>query len=105
MFLNTSKWLRTLQYQNHAHLCEHWCLLKTLFWCAGNQSLSATRQAHQGTLTKVNILQLAKFPADPHRGILSVPSKSAFKLLILETLLWQGAMISNLKFPSKGLKD
>jgi hypothetical protein len=56
-------------------------------------------------LQKVKILQSAKFLADPLQGILCVLSKSAFKHLILETPLWQGAMSSSLKSPPKGLKD
>ncbi len=56
-------------------------------------------------LQKVKLLKLSKFPTVPLRGILRVPPKSAFKRLILETPLWQGAMSFNLKSPHEVLKD
>jgi hypothetical protein len=37
--------------------------------------------------------------------ILRVPPKSSFKHLLLETLLWQCAMSTNLKSPPEGLKN
>jgi hypothetical protein len=46
-----------------------------------------------------------KFQADPLQRILQVPPKSSFKHLLLETLLWQYAMSSNLKSPLEGLKN
>ncbi len=54
--------------------------------------------------TKIEILGSAKYPADPLQRILRVLPKLTFKHLILETLLWQYTMSSNLKSLPEGLK-
>ncbi len=51
--------------------------------------------------TRIKILRPAEDQADHVQRNLRVPLKSSFKRLILETLLWQYAMSSNLKFPTR----
>ncbi len=80
-------------------------MLKTLFKAIGNQSLSVAKWVNQGTPYQVKILLSAKFQADPLQRILRVLPNSSFKHLLLETLLWQYAMSSNLKSPLEGLKN
>ncbi len=71
----------------------------------GNQSLSAAKQVNQGTPYQIKILLSMKFQTDPLQRILRVPPKSSFKCLLLETLLWQFAMSTNLKSLPEGLKN
>jgi hypothetical protein len=71
----------------------------------GKQTLSLAEPVQQGTPFQVKISPSAKFQADPLQRILRVPPKSSFKYILLETLLWQYAMSSNLKSPPKGLKN
>ncbi len=72
---------------------------------SGNQSLSIAKLVDQGTPYQVKILLSTKSQADPLCRILRVPPKSSFNHLLLETLLWQQVMSSNLKSPPEGLKN
>jgi hypothetical protein len=80
-------------------------LLKTAFKAIGSQSLSVANPVDQRIPYQVKILLSPKFQVDPLRRILWVPPKSSFKHLLLETLLWQYAMSSNLKSLPEGLKN
>jgi hypothetical protein len=80
-------------------------LLKTLFWCSGTSPSPPPGKSNKEPSTKIKILQLAEYQADPLRRILRVPPKSSVKHLILETPLWQYAMSSNLESPPEGLKN
>jgi hypothetical protein len=71
----------------------------------GNQSLAIVEWVNQGTPYQVKILLSVKFQADPLQRILRVPPKSSCKCLLLETLLWQFAMSTNLNSPLKGPKN
>ncbi len=73
---------------------------------ARNQSLSVAFKVLQGTPPKLKQnFALGDLSSGSSLGILGNPPKSSFKRLILETLLWQGAMSSSLKSPPKGLKN
>ncbi len=80
-------------------------MLKNLFKAIGNQSLSVAKRVNQGTPYQVKILLSTKFQADPLQRILRVLSKSSFKRLLLETLLCQYTMSSDLKSLPEGLKN
>jgi hypothetical protein len=85
---------------------QRWRKLKISEEAAGNQFLSVALKVLQVTpQVQAKISRLVKFQADPLCGILQTPSKSLFKILILETPLWQCAMSASLKSPPEGLKN
>ncbi len=88
----------------HADLQQHRRLLKTASKATGNQSLSFAEQVDQGTPLSSRDFAVRKVPSgSPSKD--PTPPKSTFKHLLLETLLWQYAMSSNLKSLPEGLKN